>query len=110
MSRCVHIYLRGFVIDAGDGRDLCLFGPMSLQIGSDDGIQGQGPADGGPRRASCGPVGFSGNTNESTLTSEITWVPRKPEVTACPNNDGLAEKNHACVTLDATLDATYIYV
>lgn len=44
--------LRGFVVDTAHGRALCLFGPLSLQVWSNDGVQGKSSADGGPRRAS----------------------------------------------------------
>lgn len=49
-------HLRGFVADAGRSRALCVFGPLSLQVGPDDGVQRQGPADGGLGRARRRPV------------------------------------------------------
>lgn len=56
-------HLRGFVIGAGHGRALRLFGPLSLQVGPHDGVQRQSSADGGHGRASRGPVSFHGKQN-----------------------------------------------
>ncbi len=64
MSWYIHTHLCGFVIDTGNSRAVGLFGPLSLQIGSNDGIQRKSSADGGFRWASRGPVSFE-NRNKT---------------------------------------------
>lgn len=57
-SRGFDVYLRGFVVAACSRDALRLSGPLTLQVGSDDRVQGQGPADGGSGWTSCRSVRF----------------------------------------------------
>lgn len=62
----LHFHLSGFVVDAGNGRALRFFRPLSLQIRPHDGVQRQGASDGGFRRASRGPFSFLKNRNKTS--------------------------------------------
>lgn len=52
------MYLCGFVVDTGNSLALSLSGPLSLQVGADDGVERKRSADGRFRWASCVPVSF----------------------------------------------------
>lgn len=65
-------YLRGLVADAGRSRALGVFGPLSLQVGPDDGVQRKGPADGGLGRPRRCPVHCWWETEEAHANSMST--------------------------------------
>lgn len=47
VSGYINHYLRGFIIDTANYCPVCLFGPLPLEIGSDNRIQRKSSADGG---------------------------------------------------------------
>lgn len=61
--------LSGLVVGTGDRRALGLFGPLPLQVGGHDGVQGKGSADGGLGRSSRGSV------RRLDLPPEQRWAP-----------------------------------
>lgn len=67
-------YLRGLVADAGRSRALGVFGPLSLQVGPDDGVQRKGPADGGLGRPRRCPVHCWWETEEARKLDEHAAV------------------------------------